>query len=101
MEILSGLGDACTFAAYYAIFSHHIDKNSEGFEWSLLSVGGLTVSTAIGGIIGGFVSQKFGFSAVFVCAGVLNIIGLFFLTLLYPYIKILRKSRHYKTVTIK
>ena len=98
LEIISGVGDACTMAAYYAIFSHHIDKNSEGFEWSLLSVGGLTMSTAVGGIIGGFVSQRFGFPTVFIGAGILNIIGLFVLILLYPYVKILRKSKHHKTI---
>ena len=98
LEVLTGIGDACTMAAYYAIFSHHIDRNSEGFEWSLLSVGGLTISTAVGGVIGGFVSQRFGFSTVFIGAGLLNIIGVLLLVLLYPYIKILRKSRHYKTI---
>jgi len=99
LEIVSGIGDACTMAAYYAIFSHHIDKNSEGFEWSLLSVGGLTVSTALGGVVGGFASQRFGFPVVFISAGFLNILGVFILVILYPYIKILRQSRHYKTVT--
>ena len=98
LEIISGLGDACTMAAYYAIFSHHIDKNSEGFEWSLFSVGGLGLSSALGGVVGGFVSQRFGFPTVFIAAGLLNIVGVFILILLYPYIKILRKSRHYKTI---
>jgi MFS family permease len=98
LEVIAGIGDACLMAAYYAIFSHHIDKNSQGFEWSLFSVGGLTISTALGGIIGGLVSQTFGFPAVFISAGILNIIGVFIIILLYPHIKILRKSHHYKTV---
>ena len=55
IQIFAGVGDACLMAAYYAIFSHHIDKNSEGFEWSLFNVGGLTIAMAIGGILGGLI----------------------------------------------
>ena len=35
LQILTGFADACIMASYYAIFSHHIDKDSQGFEWSL------------------------------------------------------------------
>lgn len=98
LQIIAGLGDACTMAAYYAIFSHHIDKNSEGFEWSLLSVGGLTVSTAVGGLIGGLIAEKYGFSTIFILSGILNIIAAALILSLYPYIKILRRSHHYKTI---
>lgn len=99
VQIISGMGDACLMAAYYAIFSHHIDKHSEGFEWSLLSVGGLTVSVAIGGAIGGFIAEIYGFDVIFIIAGCLNIVGLFLLLILKPYIKKFRSVHHYKTIT--
>ena len=100
LEVLSGIADACMMASYYAIFSHHIDKNSEGFEWSLFSVG-VGASTGIGGIIGGFIAENYGFTSLFVGAGILNIAGLFLLIGLYPSIKVLRKSHHYKTISHK
>src|SRR3989344_1177948 len=38
LEVLAGLGDASLMAAYYSLFARHVDKGSEGFEWSLFSV---------------------------------------------------------------
>ena len=52
LEAFVGLGDAALMAAYYSLFARHVDKGAEGFEWSLFSVGGLTISSAIGGAIG-------------------------------------------------
>jgi len=101
VQIFAGIGDACTMAAYYAIFSHHIDKESQGFEWSLFSVGGMTISAAIGGLIGGLIAEKFGFHSLFIFAGILNIIGTIMLISLYPYIKILRRPEHHKTLSHK
>src|SRR6266568_3556140 len=44
LSLMSGVGDACLMAAFYGIFARHIDKGSEGFEWSLLSVWCATLS---------------------------------------------------------
>lgn len=91
LSALNGLGGACLMAAYYGIFSHHIDKNSQGFEWSLFSIGGLTVSTAIGGAIGGIYTDIFGFSTTFITAGILNVVATLILLSLYPYLDGIRK----------
>ncbi|MDE2116912.1 MAG: MFS transporter [Patescibacteria group bacterium] len=93
IQILWGVADACTMAAYYAIFSHHLDQRSAAFEWSLYSVGGITVANAIGGLVGGFVAQAFGFSALFAAAGVMNLGALFILGAFYPYINIMRPAK--------
>lgn len=98
LQLLSGVADACIFAAYYAIFSHHIDKHSQGFEWSLLSVGGLTLSAAIGGLIGGFIADHFGFPIIFITVGIINALSACLLTLLYPMLKIMRTKENYKTL---
>ena len=98
LQIIVGVGDAMIFSAYYAVFSHHIDKDSEGFEWSMLSVGGLTISVAIGTFLGGVVAGKFGFETLFISAGLINTTAIIFLLLLYPHMNIMRKSHHYKTV---
>ena len=98
LQIIVGMGDAMIFSAYYAVFSHHIDKDSEGFEWSMLSVGGLTISVAIGTFLGGVVAGKFGFETLFISAGLINTTAIIFLLLLYPHMNIMRKPHHYKTV---
>ncbi|MEI6042671.1 MAG: MFS transporter [bacterium] len=100
LQILTGIADACIFAAYYAIFSHHIDRESQGFEWSLFSVGGLTVSTSIGGLTGGYIATVFGFEAVFILASSLNIVAALVLLILFPYVKNFRFAGHYKNLKI-
>ncbi len=101
LQIMAGVADACILAAYYAIFSHHIDKDSQGFEWSLFSVVGLTLSTALGGVIGGFVAERFGFHIVFLSVGFINAGATLLLIFLYPLLKILRAQHHYKTISHK
>ena len=84
LEIFAGLGDAALMAAYYSLFARHVDKGSEGFEWSLFSVGGLTISSAIGGAIGGILGDIFGFKILFLISGIINSLVLFVLFSLYP-----------------
>lgn len=86
LSAIGGLGGAALMAAYYGIFARHVDKGSEGFEWSLFSVGGLTISLAIGGAIGGVFADAFGFRALFLTAGTLNVIATLLLLSLYPYL---------------
>ena len=84
LEVLIGLGDASLMAAYYSLFARHIDRGSEGFEWSLFSVGGLTVSSSIGVAVGGILADMFGFRFLFGLSAVVNFFVLFTLLYLYP-----------------
>lgn len=84
LEILAGLGDASLMAAYYSLFARHVDKGSEGFEWSLFSVGGLTISSSIGVAVGGIVAELFGFRFLFAISTIINFAVLFALLYLYP-----------------
>ena len=93
LEIVSGAADACLMAAYYGIFSRHVDKGSEGYEWSLFSVFGLTISTAVGGAIGGVMTDAYGFANTFIVSGVVYTAGAALLFFLYPYLDGVRKKR--------
>jgi len=86
-QALFGVGTASIFAAYYAIFSRHTDKGKEAFEWSLFSVGGLTVSVGLGAFLGGMIADRFGFSILFAASGMLSLIATVLLLLIYPYLK--------------
>ncbi len=86
IEILVGIGDGLLMAAYYILFSKHADKGSEGFEWSLFSVGGLTVAAAISGALGGQLADSFGIRTLFLIAGFLNMLAISVIFLLYPYL---------------
>lgn len=87
LSVIGGIGAACLTAAYYGIFARHVDKGLEGFEWSLFSTIGLTLSVAIGGAIGGVSTDVFGFKTTFLIAGSLNILATILLLFLYPYLK--------------
>ncbi len=100
LQIIVGVADACIMASYYAIFSHHIDKDSQGFEWSLFSTVGLTLSTALGGIFSGYIASRYGFSLLFVMSAVLNIIAAILLLILFPYVKNFRKDIYYKNTKL-
>ena len=86
LNALLGVGSAMLMAAYYAIFAHHADKGAEGFEWSLFSVGGLTISTAIGAALGGVVADWYGLRALIVIVGLLNAFSTVLILVLYPFL---------------
>ncbi len=93
LESIGGAGAACLMAAYYGIFARHVDKGKEGFEWSLFSVGGLTVSAALGGAIGGVFADMYGFRVLFIAAGLSGIAATLLLLMLYPYLDGVRKLK--------
>jgi MFS family permease len=100
LNIFTGIADACIMASYYAIFSHHIDKDSQGYEWSLFSVGGLTISASVGGLIGGYVATNYGFSTVFIISALFNTVAALVLVILFPYVKNFRLANDYKKLKI-
>ncbi|MFH0739890.1 MAG: MFS transporter [bacterium] len=87
LSAIGGIGAAFLLAAYYGIFARHVDRGSEGFEWSLYSTVGLTISVAIGSAIGGILADTFGFKVIFLMAGFLSVLATFLLLFLYPFLK--------------
>jgi MFS family permease len=65
-------------AAWPTIFSRHLDKERISFDWSIDSVA-VSVASGITGLLGGIIAQAYGFSAVFVAAGILCFIAAFVL----------------------
>ncbi len=74
IEAIYGVGIAFVAPPWYAIFSRHLDKLQESFEWTLDSVSiGLGAAGAAAG--GGFLASHFGFHTVFIVGGILAIFG--------------------------
>jgi MFS family permease len=78
VQAIHAVAFACYSASWPAIFSRHLDKDRFAFDWSLDSV---TVGVAAGitGLVGGIVAEKFGYTAVFLSAGILSFIAAFVL----------------------
>ena len=87
LHFLIGIGDALWVPPFYAIFTRHIDKEKEGFEWSLYSSFSIGAGSALGAAVGGILGTIVGFRAVFPFVGVMTLIATILLFFLKPYIK--------------
>jgi MFS family permease len=74
LEFLYAIAMAIAMPGWSAIFTRHIDKGREGFDWSIEHVV-YGVGVGITGALSGILVSKYGFNAVFIIAGVVAIIG--------------------------
>jgi MFS family permease len=74
ISVIYGIGTAFTVPPWNAIFSRHLDRTHENIEWSVESVG-IGIAGAGAAALSGILAQHFGFSFIFVIAGVLALIG--------------------------
>ncbi len=77
-QFVYGISSALAYPTWLALWSLHLDKKRESFEWSLYSTT-TGVGTAITAAVGGAIAQFVGFRASFVVVGVLVVIGSFIL----------------------
>ncbi len=80
-EILHGIGSGLAYPTWLGLWSTHLDKKQESFEWSLYSTG-ISVGTAITAVIGATLAEFAGFTFTFLLVGLMSLAGcgiLFFL----------------------
>ncbi|PIR72317.1 MAG: hypothetical protein COU42_01765 [Candidatus Nealsonbacteria bacterium CG10_big_fil_rev_8_21_14_0_10_36_24] len=75
-QVLHAVGMAMMVPSWYAIFTRHIDKGKEAFEWGLDSTF-LGFGVGITGAIGGIMAAVFGFKLIFILVAAMNIISVF------------------------
>ncbi|OGZ26940.1 MAG: hypothetical protein A2365_02285 [Candidatus Nealsonbacteria bacterium RIFOXYB1_FULL_40_15] len=73
-NILQSVGMAMTIPSWYAIFTRHVDKGKEAFEWGANS-SFLSLGVGITGALGGITAALFGFNFIFIATAVLGIIS--------------------------
>lgn len=86
LEGVYAIGMAMYYPSWCAIFTRHIDKGKEAFEWSLESAT-LGIGAGITGAVGGILASKFGFDLVFILVGAMAIISGFFPLFIYKDVK--------------
>lgn len=74
LNIISAIGDAMAVPAWYAIFTRHIDKHKESFEWTLNSVS-IGLGAAWSAYMAGRIADNFGFTPVFILTTIFIIGG--------------------------
>ncbi|HEC64182.1 MAG TPA: MFS transporter [bacterium] len=67
-QVLLGAVFALSAPGWYTIFTRHIDKDEEGFEWGLYDVV-ISIGMASTAAIGGFLAAEYGFDIVFYLVG--------------------------------
>ena len=73
-QVIHAIGMSMSLPSWLAIFTRHVDKGKEGFEWSLetTSIGlGAGIAGGIGGVLVGYL----GFTTIFVCASIFNFVA--------------------------
>ncbi|OHA03507.1 MAG: hypothetical protein A3J58_03285 [Candidatus Sungbacteria bacterium RIFCSPHIGHO2_02_FULL_52_23] len=86
LQFFIGIADAMIIPPFYAIFTRHIDKGREGFEWALFSSFSVGAGSAFGAMLGGVLGASVGFRAVFPMVGILTFVATIMLVFLKPYI---------------
>ncbi|MBI2588079.1 MFS transporter [Candidatus Azambacteria bacterium] len=86
LQAFHGFARAIALPPWYALFTRHIDKAREGFDWSVANVTA-SLSAAGAGFLSGWIADAYGFRQLFFVAGIVYFIGAVILVLLYPYVK--------------
>lgn len=87
LHFLIAVADSMLVPPFYAIFTRHVDRGKEGFEWSLFSSFSVGTATALGAAAGGILASTIGFRVVFLFTGMLTFMFVVVLSFLRPYIK--------------
>jgi hypothetical protein len=73
-QIIHAVGMAMVLPSWLAIFTRHIDKGREAFEWSMETTS-IGMGAGIAGGLGGILASYFGFNILFILVSVLSIIA--------------------------
>ena len=73
-EVIYGLGSGLAYPTWLGLWSANLDKGQESFHWSVYSTA-TGLGTAATGALGAAVASFVGFSATFILAGVLCLLG--------------------------
>jgi len=85
IQLVYGFAQALTYPSWLAIFTRHIDKQKEGFEWGIYStltdLGGAGVA-----MVGGIIAQSYGFKPLFILVSIMSFIGTAWLMYIKKYL---------------
>jgi len=81
-QIIHAIGMAMALPSWLAIFTRHIDKGKEAFEWSIETTS-IGTGAGIAGGVGGLMAASFGFNIVFIFVSSLT----FFSAILLMFVK--------------
>jgi len=91
-QVIYGFGAALAYPGWYVLFTRFIDRNKEGYEWSvydtLIGLGGAGTAA-----IGGFIAERLGFNILFILVAIFSFVGTMILVLLFKQEIIKKRSK--------
>jgi len=82
LQALMGVAAAVSYPGWCSIFTRHIDKGKEGYEWSLYDIF-LGLGMAGAAVVGAFITDRYGFNVLFILIAITTL----FSSLLLIFIK--------------
>jgi MFS family permease len=79
---LYSFGMAMNIPGWTAIFTRHIDKGKEAFEWATRATV-IGIGTGISGALGGIIADTLGFNVLFIGVGIFALVSAFLPILIY------------------
>jgi predicted MFS family arabinose efflux permease len=73
-QVVHAFGMAMVLPSWLAIFTRHIDKGREAFEWSMETTS-IGMGAGIAGGLGGILASYFGFNILFILVSTLSLIA--------------------------
>ncbi len=73
-QLIYGIGSGLAYPTWLGLWSTHLDKKRESFEWCLYSTT-VAVGTSISAVLGGAIAEYIGFRYTFVFVGIISMIG--------------------------
>jgi DHA1 family quinolone resistance protein-like MFS transporter len=73
-QVLQGIGSGLAYPTWLGLWSTHLDKKHESFEWSLYSTF-TGLGTAATAAIGSAIAEFVGFTYTFVLVGIMSLVG--------------------------
>lgn len=73
-QLIYGIGSGLAYSTWLGLWSTHLDRKYESFEWSLYSTV-VSLGTACSATIGAAAAEFIGFTFTFILVGIMSIIG--------------------------
>ena len=84
--MLAGVGFGTANPAKMSLFSTHLDKDKEAYEWGVYDAT-IFFGMALAATLGGFIAHQYGFSFLFILSAIVNLISII------PYLLYIQKNR--------
>ncbi len=73
-QLIYGIGSGLAYPTWLGLWSTHLDKKRESFEWCLYSTS-VAIGTSISAAIGAGIAEYLGFKFTFIFVGIMSMIG--------------------------